>query len=168
MNSLTGHLIGGLLGFAEHTNEPHEHQHFRSMAIEWSCRMGDLICRAGAHQLMMADLDGSQVLPSYIKHSIYCGGLMDATEEEFVAVFNAFQQTTESSQRSMYISALGCNENKKFLIDYLILVLGTGQGIRLNSGENLQIVRSVYYRSNVGHEAFQAWLEQYNESIMNS
>ncbi|XP_062717235.1 aminopeptidase N [Aedes albopictus] len=168
MNSLTGHLIGGLLGFAEHTNEPHEHQHFRSMAIEWSCRMGDLICRAGAHQLMMADLDGSQVLPSYIKHSIYCGGLMDATEEEFVAVFNAYQQTTDSSQRSMYISALGCNENKKFLIDYLILVLGAGQEIRLNSGENLQIVRSVYYRSNVGHEAFQAWLEQYNESIMNS
>lgn len=167
VGSLMEHLII-TLGFEERSSEPHEHQQFRAMAIEWGCRMGYDRCRTGAHQLMMEDLEGSQLLPSYIKQSIYCGGLMDATQEEFVAVFNAYQRSTDLSERAMYISALGCSENKQFLIDFLVIVLGAGQEISLRSGEALQIVRSVYSRTNIGHEAFQAWLEQFNDLILSS
>ncbi|XP_058811597.1 aminopeptidase N-like [Topomyia yanbarensis] len=165
LSSLTNNLLQRV-GFAEVSNEPHEHQRLRAMAIEWNCRMGAAICRAAAHQLMTAELEGIQRLPSYIRHSIYCGGLMDATVEEFVAVFRTFQAASDLTERSMYISALGCNENSDFLFDYLTVTLDGGQDIRLRTGEWLKIFKSVYSRNTVGYQTFLRWLQSYAENIL--
>lgn len=154
------------MGFNELVHEPHEHQRLRAMVIEWSCRMGSIICRFGANQLMQANMDGVQDLPPYIKHSVYCGGMMEATEEQFQALFQIYQQSSDPAERAMYISALGCNENSAFLSDYLTVTLGTGQEVRLLPNEWLLILQSVYSRTSKGLDAFRSWMQTHLMDIV--
>ncbi|XP_038105291.1 aminopeptidase Ey-like [Culex quinquefasciatus] len=154
------------MGFNELVNEPHEHQRLRAMVIEWSCRMGSIICRFGSNQLMQANMDGVQTLPPYIKHSVYCGGMMEATQAQFQALFQIYQQSGDPAERAMYISALGCNENYEFLSAYMTVTLGTGQEVRLLPNEWLLILQSVYSRTNKGLDAFRAWMQTHINDVV--
>ncbi|XP_055546031.1 aminopeptidase N-like [Wyeomyia smithii] len=150
------------VGFAENQDEPHEYQRLRAMALEWYCRMGSAICRAGARQLMQQDLDNTRPLASYIKHSIYCGGLMEASQEEFAAVFDAYRASGDATERSVYLSALGCNENEELLTNYLSTTLLGPDEI----GDWVTIFRSVYSRNNFGYETFSKWLNVNSVAVL--
>ncbi|XP_053692527.1 aminopeptidase N-like [Sabethes cyaneus] len=151
------------VGFEESANEPHEYQRLRAMALEWNCRMGSMLCRIGTRQLMQQDLDRSKPLPAYLKHSAYCGGLMEATEQEFTAVLEAYRASSaDEAERRTYLSALGCSENEVLLKNYLSLTL-----IGLDEfGDWWWIFWSVYSRNNFGYEVFLSWLEENAVRVM--
>ncbi|XP_058450243.1 aminopeptidase N-like [Malaya genurostris] len=161
LNSLTTTLLQ-TVGFVALPNEPPEHQRLRTWAIEWNCRMGSTTCRSSANQLMTTELQNTQRLPLYIRHSIYCGGLMESSEEQLDTVLKTFQESNDPTERSMLISALGCNENNNFLLNYLSLTLNGN----LQVGEWQRIFRSVYSRNNIGFRSFLSWLELHSPEII--
>ncbi|XP_053692524.1 aminopeptidase N-like [Sabethes cyaneus] len=142
------------VGFDETANEPHEYQRLRPTVVEWNCRMGSYVCRGNARQLMVWDLEEYKPLSSYMKHSVYCGGLMDANSADFNAVLEVYRASTDAAERTTYISALGCTENEELLRYYLSLTL---DGVNEDWG---LIFRSVYSRNNIGFEAFLDWLAE--------
>ncbi|XP_016986275.2 aminopeptidase N [Drosophila rhopaloa] len=77
-------------------------------------------CINQAKILIMSNWNRSQVeLPSHFQKIAYCSFLEEGGEMEFQKIFSLFQNTTNSAQRRIFASAIGCSRNFKHFEQFL-------------------------------------------------
>jgi aminopeptidase N len=97
--------------------------------------------------------------------SMFCNGILNATEKEFDFMWNLYKNSSVSSRRSFYLSSIGCIENEKILTRFIMTIIEIGT-IDNTNDEWLTIVQAVYANGPIGMRVtFKFLRENYDEFI---
>lgn len=106
-------------------NEPHFQKQARIWAINWACGMGTQECLTAARETV--ERQNTVDLHPNVRQAVICAGLRQGTTETYLKIFETLMATTDSTERSRLITALGCTWNRQNLLDYLYTSSGTSE-----------------------------------------
>jgi len=99
----------------------------------------------------IAQLDDIANIHVNVKQAVMCGALRQATENTYVSVFELLDAETDSTERSRYISALGCSWNRNYLLDYIYTSSASGEeNFYRSQAERYRVFSSVLDNGQVG------------------
>uniref|UniRef100_A0A182MEM1 Aminopeptidase n=1 Tax=Anopheles culicifacies TaxID=139723 RepID=A0A182MEM1_9DIPT len=130
------------------------HRYLKQFITTWACRIGHGDCLAKTKQALTTAHQSNTTVHPDIATAVYCNGLTDASDEEFVWVWEQFKSSRNQAQRTVLIDALACSRNPTQLASFLTAALGSGSEFEaMLSSERTRIVSAVYGASREGVDA---------------
>ncbi|XP_019531223.3 aminopeptidase N [Aedes albopictus] len=126
----------------------------REIVSMWACAMGSQSCLNKASEILLESVGPSnlQVDPD-LRSSIYCAGLVNASEDVFLAVWNRMQTSKDQAFRTDLIYALGCTEKVELKEMFLnTSIANETSGTNYFGQERERVFSSVYRNSRKGTE----------------
>lgn len=126
----------------------------REIVSMWACAMGSQSCLSKASEILLESVGPSnlQVDPD-LRSSIYCAGLVNASEDVFLAVWNRMQTSKDQAFRTDLIYALGCTEKVELKEMFLnTSIANETSGTNYFGQERERVFSSVYRNSRKGTE----------------
>ncbi|XP_058836977.1 uncharacterized protein LOC131693281 [Topomyia yanbarensis] len=161
VRNLIGNVYSTLTIDSVSNTETLLHKYLKQTISTWACIAGDTSCLERTKDALTNEaVKGTMVHPD-IASVVYCYGLRDAGETEFVYLYKRIYPTQNWAFRTMIIDSLGCSQNKDFLKAFLETAIGgSGAGVEINykSSERTRIVQSVYSGGRAGIEALTEFL----------
>ncbi|XP_049870007.1 aminopeptidase N-like [Pectinophora gossypiella] len=118
------------LGF-EGTNEEHVTAYHRNIILNINCQNGNQKCLEEAEsKLESFRQDPSQTLNPDIQTTVFCSGLRGGSVENFNFLWQRYLNSTDSSEQSILLNALGCTPNEDLLEFYLNQVISNDSDVR--------------------------------------
>ncbi|XP_049277419.1 aminopeptidase N-like [Anopheles funestus] len=128
--------------------------YLKQFITTWACRIGHGDCLPKMKQALTAAVQANTAVHPDIATAVYCNGLVDATDEVFVWVWEEFKKSRNQAQRTVLIDALACSRNPAQLASFLTTALGSGSEFdAMLSSERTRIVSAVYGASREGVDA---------------
>lgn len=131
----------------------------------WACIAGKKDCLERTKNALTKEAVENVMVHPDIAGVVYCYGMRNAGETEFVHLYRRIYPTQNWAFRTMIIDALGCSQNKEFLKDLLQTVVApNGAGVEINykSSERTRIVQSIYSGGRAGCDALIEFLMDRN------
>ncbi|XP_058060786.1 aminopeptidase N-like [Anopheles bellator] len=128
--------------------------YLKQFITTWACRIdhGDCLQRTG-QALAAAHTADTAVHPD-ISTAVYCNGMVTASDEQFVWVYDQFKNSSNTAHRTVLIDALACAQKPSHLESLLTVALGSGSEFNsLLATEWTRIVSAVYGASRAGVDA---------------
>uniref|UniRef100_A0A182N5W6 Aminopeptidase N n=1 Tax=Anopheles dirus TaxID=7168 RepID=A0A182N5W6_9DIPT len=130
------------------------HRYLKQFITTWACRIGHGDCLARTKQALAAAHQTAIPVHPDIVTAVYCNGLVDASDETFVWVFEQFKNSRNQAHRTVLIDALACARKPSHLESLLSVALGGGSEFdSMLSSERTRIVSAVYGASREGVDA---------------
>ncbi|EAT35031.1 AAEL012779-PA [Aedes aegypti] len=142
------------LGMVTQPNDDLFARQTREIVSKWACAMGSQTCLRKASEILLESVGSSnlQVDPD-LRSSIYCAGLVNASEEIFLAVWNRMQTSKDQAFRTDLIYALGCTENVELMEMFLnTSIASESSGTNYFGQERERVFSAVYRNSRKGTE----------------
>ncbi|XP_055631033.1 aminopeptidase N-like [Toxorhynchites rutilus septentrionalis] len=131
----------------------------------WACIAARKDCLDRTKNALTKEAVDNVMVHPDIAGVVYCYGLRNAGETEFVHLYSRIYPTQNWAFRTMVIDALGCSQNKEFLKALLQTAIApNGPGVEINykSSERTRIVQSVYSGGRAGCDALIEFLMEPN------
>ncbi|XP_073942543.1 aminopeptidase N-like [Choristoneura fumiferana] len=139
-------------GFTAASGEEHVAAYHRNIILDINCRYGNQDCVNTASELLQNFRNNpSQRLNPDIQTIVYCSGLRGGDEENFEFLWQQYVASTDSSEQSILLSALGCTSNEELRQNYLNEVIDDNSPVR--EQDKHTIIVSVVNSSPEGMEA---------------
>ncbi|XP_053604249.1 aminopeptidase N-like [Plodia interpunctella] len=113
-------------------DEKHVTPYFRNIILNFNCRLGNERCTNRASEILQAYRDNPVANPINpdIQTTIYCSTLRGGSRENFDYLWGLYQATSDSSQQSILLNALGCTNNVEARDFYLNQVIADNSPVR--------------------------------------
>lgn len=125
-------------------------KYLRQSITTWACRIGTTDCLLKTEDALKQAVQTDTPVHPDVSSVVYCYGLYNSGEAEFVWLNNRLHSSKNQAERSLLIDSMGCSQNKEFLKAYLMSSFGSNN---LLSTERTRIVSSVYSTSRAGVDA---------------
>ncbi|KAL9696518.1 hypothetical protein quinque_016097 [Culex quinquefasciatus] len=125
-------------------------KYLRQSITTWACRIGTTDCLTRTEAALKQAVQSNIPVHPDVSSVVYCYGLHNSGETEFVWLYNRLHTSKNQAERSLLIDSLGCSQNKEYLKAYLMSAFGTNN---LLSTERTRIVSAVYSTSRAGVDA---------------
>ncbi|XP_058825932.1 aminopeptidase N-like [Topomyia yanbarensis] len=119
----------------------------------WACRIGTTDCLAKMKTALKQTVELNVPIHPDIASIVYCYGLQDAGQTEFIWLYERLLASKNQAERSLLIDSLGCSKNKEFLKAFLMTSIGSGATFNFLETERTRIVSAVYSASRIGVDA---------------
>ncbi|XP_053679393.1 aminopeptidase N-like [Anopheles nili] len=120
----------------------------------WACRVEHGDCLAKMKQALAAAHEANTPVHPDVMTAVYCNGLVDASDETFVWVYEQFKNSRSQAHRTVLIDALACSRKPNQLSSFLSVALGSGSEFdAMLSSERTRIVSAIYGASRAGVDA---------------
>ncbi|XP_063377434.1 aminopeptidase N-like [Cydia fagiglandana] len=140
------------LGFNALSTEEHVTAYHRNIMLDFNCRYGNQDCLDRASELLQQFRENpSQRLNPDIQTTVYCAGLRSGDEDNFNFLWQLFEASTDASEQSILLNAMGCTGNDAIRQNYLNQVIDDESPVR--EQDKHTIVVSVINSSPEGMEA---------------
>lgn len=104
--------------------EPHYHKHIRNIGVSWACQAHLAKCHAETSTKFAEFMDGT--IPGFSSDheaTLFCNGILKATEKEFDFMWNLYRNSKISSRRRFYLRSIGCIESDKILTRFIASIV---------------------------------------------
>ncbi|KAJ8921490.1 hypothetical protein NQ315_003108 [Exocentrus adspersus] len=113
------------------------------LAVNLACRLHHQQCGADIKRLFTNFKDNGVIPPKNIRSLVYCNGLRhNGTREEWDHILDQYAAADSSTDRSTFLSALGCITDQQILRDYLQLSISSDSVI--TSTDTSSVFSAVY------------------------
>uniref|UniRef100_A0A182K6I8 Aminopeptidase N n=1 Tax=Anopheles christyi TaxID=43041 RepID=A0A182K6I8_9DIPT len=130
------------------------HRYLKQFITTWACRIGHGDCLEKTKQALAAAYQAKTPVHPDIATAVYCNGLVDATDEIFVWVYEMFKNSRNQAHRTVLIDALACSRKPAQLEAFLTTALASGSDFdALLATERTRIISAVYGASREGVDA---------------
>lgn len=134
-------------------NEPHFSKELRIMATNWACRMGSEACLEATNVELRQNLGN---IHSNMRQTIYCNGLRSSDESDYASLKTVLNTTSDTNERSVLLTALGCSQNESVLTEYMQSSVDNSY---MSQSENYQVFTSVVGNGQLGLSVAVRFLE---------
>ncbi|BFF91422.1 aminopeptidase N [Drosophila madeirensis] len=145
------------LGVNEIPGEHYLNNYLRVVLISLACQVGSQSCyEQSALKLKQFLLQGTPIEPT-VRTQAFCGGLRKAEDDIYNRVLQNLGSSSDATDRSLFLSSLGCSQVPSQLETFLSSSLDQTNG--LSDSERTSLLNSAYSRSEVGLTASLDFLE---------
>ncbi|XP_053690824.1 aminopeptidase N-like [Sabethes cyaneus] len=128
-------------------------KYLRQSISTWACRIGHEDCLTRMKNVLNRAVENNTPVHPDIASVAYCYGLHDASEKEFVWLYQKMLASKNQAERALLIDSLACSQNKAHLKDFLMTSTGSGATFNYLETERTRIISAVYTASRVGVDA---------------
>ncbi|CAK1599088.1 unnamed protein product [Parnassius mnemosyne] len=119
------------LGFAAQPTDEHVTAYHRNIILNINCRFGNEHCVNRSQELLEEFRNNpSQRLDPDIQTTVFCSGLRGGDVNNFNFLWNQYLASTDSSEQSILLNALGCTSNAERRDFYLKQVIDDNSPVR--------------------------------------
>ncbi|PZC76118.1 hypothetical protein B5X24_HaOG205148 [Helicoverpa armigera] len=119
------------LGFEASQDEEFVTPYHRNIILDLNCRHGNPACISTAQTLLERfRTDESQPLNADIQTLVFCSGLRGGSVENFNFLWDRYLATSDSSEQSILLNALGCTSNEERRAFYMNQVISDDSAVR--------------------------------------
>ncbi|CAH2070902.1 unnamed protein product, partial [Iphiclides podalirius] len=119
------------LGFEAQTSDEHVTAYHRNIILDINCRHGNAHCVNRAQELLERFRNNpSQRLNPDIQTTVFCSGLRGGDVNNFNFLWEQYLASTDSSEQSILLNALGCTSNEERRNFYLNEVISDRSSVR--------------------------------------
>ncbi|XP_043653070.1 aminopeptidase N [Drosophila teissieri] len=145
------------IGVNEIPGEHYLNNYLRIVLVSLACQVGSTDCYTQSAKKLSEYLYNGTAIEATLKTQAYCAGLRSTTNDIYSRVQSDLLSSTDSTDRSLFISSLGCSSSTSQLIGFLNLSLNTANS--LSYSERTSLLNSAYSRSEIGVTASLEFLE---------
>lgn len=140
-------------------------KHLRNIAIDWACLTGEQKCldETGTRVRQVIH-DSSLDIEPDVRYNVYCSGLRKANAEDFDAIWERFNATTNQADRTTLINSMGCVENKDIQKKYLESTINDKKN-DYRVQERNRVLQGVYSNGKVGLESAMDFIKTNHKEI---
>ena len=116
------------------------------MALKLACNSGSSQCLFDTSVIVHLFLDPEidRKVPKGLESVIFCSGMRGVgKQDDFIAMWNKMNNSTDATFRSQAINALGCSDDPTALKDYLQSILGAESSVSYTQAERRSVFSSV-------------------------
>ncbi|KAG6458903.1 aminopeptidase N [Manduca sexta] len=119
------------LGFDVKSGEEFVTPYHRNIILDINCRFGNQRCISRAQEILQAFKNNPNQRPNPdIQTLVYCSSLRAGNVENFNFLWNMYLGTSDSSEQSILLSALGCTSNAERRNFYLNQIIDDNSAVR--------------------------------------
>ena len=118
----------------------------RELALKLACNSGSSQCLFDTSVIVHLFLDPEidRKVPKGLESVIFCSGMRGVgKQDDFIAMWNKMNNSTDATFRSQAINALGCSDDPTALKDYLQSILGAESSVSYTQAERRSVFSSV-------------------------
>ncbi|EDV93344.1 aminopeptidase N [Drosophila grimshawi] len=145
------------LGVHEIPGEHYLNNYLRVTLVSLACQVGSQMCTQQSHQKLKQFLEDSIPIEPTLRTQAYCAGLRQAEDSTFNLAFDKLLSSNVASDRSLFISSLGCSHNAAQLKKLVESSIDNANG--LSYSERTSLLPAAYPRSEAGLTASLEFLE---------
>ncbi|XP_017007594.2 aminopeptidase N [Drosophila takahashii] len=145
------------IGVNEIPGEHYLNNYLRIVLVSLSCQVGSSDCYSKSAKKLSEYLYNGTAIEATLRTQAYCAGLRSTSNEVYSRVQSDLLASSDSTDRSLFISSLGCSGQNSQLLDFLRLSLDTTNS--LSYSERTSLLNSAYSRSEIGLTASLDFLE---------
>ncbi|EDW84909.1 uncharacterized protein Dwil_GK12887 [Drosophila willistoni] len=153
------------IGVHESTGEHYLNKYLRVVLINLACQVGTPACYEQTHQKLKEFQQQGIAIEPTIRTQVYCGGLRQAEDSTFNQVLSDLFASTVSTDRSLFISSLGCSQTAEQIERFISSSIDTSNS--LTNAERTTLLNSAYSRGEVGITESLKFLESNWEAYAN-
>ncbi|XP_017873367.1 PREDICTED: aminopeptidase N [Drosophila arizonae] len=136
------------LGVNEIPGEHYLNNYLRVILVSLACQVGSTECYKQSHTKLQQYLQDGVVIEPTLRNQAYCAGLRQAEDTTFDLVLKTLFASTDDSDRSFYISALGCLQNASQLKKFFESSLDMSNSLR--TFERTSLLDTAHSRGEIG------------------
>ncbi|KAH8311143.1 hypothetical protein KR044_004566 [Drosophila immigrans] len=145
------------LGVNEQPGEHYLNNYLRVILISLACQVGSKECYQQSHNKLQQWLQEGIAIEPTVRTQAYCAGLRQAEDSTFNAVLAQLFASNVATDRSLYISSLGCSTNAAQLKKFIESSIDSTNS--LSNAERRSLLNAAYSRSEAGLTASLEFLE---------
>ncbi|XP_017058642.1 aminopeptidase N [Drosophila ficusphila] len=145
------------IGVNEIPGEHYLNNYLRIVLVSLACQVGSSECYSRSATKLSEYLYNGTHIEATLRTQAYCAGLRSTTNTVYSRVQSDLLSSTDSTDRSLFISSLGCSQTNSQLIEFLSLSLASTNS--LSYSERTSLLNSAYSRSEIGLIASLDFLE---------
>ncbi len=153
-------------GLEERVGDTMLDQYARELAIDWTCRMGDVICLRDTYNYMRSiALDGI-VVPKSLEITYICNGLRGVgRQDEFTALWNRLLDSNDQSERIRIIDGLVCSSEPTNLRNLLRATIEPNAQLTYRAHEIQRIWSNIPSKSWIGIDVMIDIIDEFYDEI---
>ncbi|KAH8298703.1 hypothetical protein KR018_005325 [Drosophila ironensis] len=141
---------------------PGEHylnNYLRNIIVGLACEVDVQACIQQSYKKLSEFLFNGTAIEPTLKTKAYCAGLRNAPDFVYQKVVDDLLVSTDASDRSLFISSLGCSVNPIQVVPFFLLATNSSNG--LTHAERTSLLNSAYTKTNVGVQEALGYLESH-------
>jgi aminopeptidase N len=146
------------LGVQNLNNDTYFDRLARNVAIRWACYVGLSECLEATNERLKHVIQTGAVIEADVRAAIFCNGLRQADEADFLAIMVRLASTTTQADRNMLIDSLGCSQDFELLSSLLASTLAT-TNVNYSTAERIRILNAAIQGGIVGVRAVLQFLD---------
>lgn len=144
------------LSVNEQPGEHYLNNYLRVILVSLACQVGSEKCYTESAQKLKNYLENGVALEPTVRTQAYCAGLRKTDNTTYNLVLSQLFASSSSTDRSLFISSLGCSHTVSQLKTFVESSIGTNS---LSYSERTSLLNAAYSRSNHGVIASLDFLE---------
>ncbi|ALC45617.1 CG31343 [Drosophila busckii] len=136
------------IGVNEFSGEHYLNKYLRTVLLSLACQVGSEQCHKQAHRKLQEFLEHGIAIEPTVRTQTYCAGLRKPEDKTYDAVLEQLFKSTTASDRSMYISSLGCSQTATQLKKFVEASIDKTNS--LSYAERTSLLNAAYSRSEQG------------------
>lgn len=145
------------LGVNEQPGEHYLNNYLRVTLISLACQVGSEKCYTESAQKLKNYLQNGVALEPTVRTQAYCAGLRKTDDSTYNTVISQLLSSSVSTDRTLYISSLGCSHTVSQLKTFVENSIATNS---LTYSERTSLLNAAYSRSEAGLTASLDFLEK--------
>ncbi|KAH8358874.1 hypothetical protein KR093_002950 [Drosophila rubida] len=145
------------LGVNEQPGEHYLNNYLRVILISLACQVGSEECYQQSHNKLQQWLEQGIAIEPTVRTQVWCAGLRKPENSTFNAVLAQLFASNVATDRSLYISSLGCSTNAAQLKQFIGSSIDNSNS--LSNSERRSLLNAAYSRSEAGLTASLEFLE---------
>ncbi|EDV49977.1 aminopeptidase N [Drosophila erecta] len=145
------------IGVNEIPGEHYLNNYLRIVLVSLACQVGSTDCYNQSAKKLSEYLYNGTAIEATLRTQAYCAGLRSTTNDIYSRVQSDLLSSSDYTDRSLFISSLGCSGSTEQLIDFLKLSLDASNSLIYS--ERTSLLNSAYSRSEIGLTASLEFLE---------
>uniref|UniRef100_A0A6P4EZ32 Aminopeptidase N n=1 Tax=Drosophila rhopaloa TaxID=1041015 RepID=A0A6P4EZ32_DRORH len=145
------------IGVNEIPGEHYLNNYLRIVLVSLACQVGSVECYSQSATKLSEYLYNGTAIEATLRTQAYCAGLRSTTNVVYQRVESDLLASTDATDRSLFISSLGCSGQTTQLNEFFSLSLDTTNS--LSYSERTSLLNSGYSRSEIGVTASLEFLE---------
>lgn len=148
-------------GMSERNGEDFLNKNAREIAINWSCRSGNVRCLNDAHVQVHTSITQGKSISKPLEIAFICQGIKgNGKTEEFVHFWRKFYDSTDQSERLRIIDGLACATDSEIIKSLLDSSVAYTSDVNYRLHERSRVFNSILSSSSIGIDSTLDFLEE--------
>jgi aminopeptidase N len=152
-------------GLREKADEDFLNKNAREIAINWSCRSGNVRCLRDSYVEVVDSMKEGKSIPKPLEIAFLCNAIKGTGKTEiFMHFWRKLYESTDQAERLRIIDGLACATDPEIVKSFLESSLGYNSDVNYRLHERVRIFNSVLTQSSIGaRAALNLWKENFRD-----